>query len=123
MAFILRLVLIAISCYGLGFVMPWWSIVVCCIAISFFLPGYSFNAFLSGFLGVGLLWMVMAWKYDMLSGSNMSSKILQLFPIDDHIILIVVTGLLGGLVGGFSAITGNTFRQLFIKKKKGSFYN
>ena len=123
MVFILRLVLIAISCFGLGYIMPWWSIVVCTFVISFFLPGNSFNAFLSGFLGIGLVWMVMAWKFDMESGSNMSTKIIDLFPIDDHILLIVVTGLIGAIVGGFSAVTGNTFRQLFIKKKKQSFYS
>lgn len=123
MVFILRLVLIAISCFGLGYIMPWWSIVVCAFSISFFLPGNSFNAFLSGFLGIGLVWMVMAWKFDMESGSNMSRKIIDLFPIDDHILLIVVTGLIGAIVGGFSAVTGNTFRQLFIKKKKQSFYS
>ena len=123
MVFILRLVLIAISCYGLGYIMPWWSIVLCTAVISFLLPGHSFNAFLSGFLGVGLLWMVMAWKFDMESGSNMSTKIIDLFPIDDHILLILATGFVGAIVGGFSAISGNTFRQLFIKKKKQSFYS
>jgi|AntAceMinimDraft_12_1070368.scaffolds.fasta_scaffold05873_3 hypothetical protein len=123
MVFILRLVLIAISCYGLGYIMPWGSIVVAAVVISFFLPGHNFNAFLSGFLGVGLLWMVMAWKFDMESGSNMSTKIIDLFPIDDHILLILATGFIGAIAGGFSAITGNTFRQLFIKKKKQSFYN
>ncbi|MFY0652733.1 MAG: hypothetical protein JXQ96_11895 [Cyclobacteriaceae bacterium] len=123
MIFILRLILIAFACYLAGILMPWWSVILCSIIISFFLPGHSFNAFLSGFLGVGLLWMVMAWKFDMEAGSNMSSKMTEIFKLDDPIYLIIVTGVIGAILGGFSALTGNTFRQVFIKKKKVSFYN
>ncbi|MEQ9287997.1 MAG: hypothetical protein RIG77_13855 [Cyclobacteriaceae bacterium] len=123
MIFITRLILISITCYLAGAIMPWWVIIVCSMVVSFLLPGHNFNSFLSGFLGVGLLWMVLAWKFDMESGSNMSSKMTQLFKIDDPIILILATGLIGGIVGGFSAFTGNSLRQIFIKKKKPSFYS
>ncbi|MEQ6120923.1 hypothetical protein [Reichenbachiella sp. MALMAid0571] len=123
MIFILRLILISVSCFAVGTIMPWWSVILCSVIVSFFLPGHNFNAFLSGFLGVGLLWMVMAWKFDMESGSNMSNKMTELFKIDDPILLIVGTGVIGALAGGFAAFTGNSFRQIFIKKKKPSFYS
>lgn len=123
MIFILRLILISVLCFAVGTIMPWWSVILCSVVVSFFLPGHNFNAFLSGFLGVGLLWMVMAWKFDMESGSNMSIKMTELFKIDDPILLIVGTGVIGALVGGFAAFTGNCFRQIFIRKKKASFYS
>ncbi len=123
MIFLVRLVIIAIMCYALGPVMPWWIVSVCAFVVSFFLPGNNFNAFLSGFLGVGLLWMVMAWKFDMEAGSHMSNKIAQLFQLDDPMYLILGTGAIGAIVGGFSAFTGNSFRQIFIKKKKASLYS
>jgi len=57
------------------------------------------------------------------SGSNMSIKMTELFKIDDPILLIVGTGVIGALVGGFAAFIGNSFRQIFIRKKKASFYS
>ena len=123
MTFLIRLILISLASYALGYTMPWWSIIVCAVVVSFFLPGNNFNAFLSGFLGVGLLWMVLAWKVDMQTGSNISVKIAQLFQVDQSNLLIIGTGVVGALVGGFSAFTGNSFRQIFIKKKKKSLYS
>lgn len=91
--------------------------------VSFFLPGGNFNAILSGLLGAGLVWLVMAWKVDIETQSIMSQKIIQLFPVDDTNMLILIVGALGGIIGAMGAFTGNSFRQLFIRKKEKSFYS
>lgn len=68
--------------------------------------------------------MVMAWKLNVETNSIMSSKVVQLIEVvDDPNTLIIVTGIIGGMVGGFSAFSGNSFRQIFIKKKKPSLYS
>lgn len=124
MIFILRLLLISSSALLTAQFMPWWSILLCSILVSFILPGNNFNAFISGFLGIGLLWMIMAWKVDVETGSVISAKVVQLLPyINDSPMLIIATGVLGGIVGGFGAGTGNSLRQIFIKKKKPSLYS
>lgn len=74
-------------------------------------------------MGVGLVWMVMAWKVDIETGSIMSLKMIRLFPVDDTNMLIVIAATVGGLAGALGAFTGNSFRQLFIKKKEKSFYS
>lgn len=123
MIFIIRLILISITCFVAGLFYPWWSIILCTVIVSFFMPGNNFNAFLSGLLGVGLLWLIMAWKVDISVNSIISSKIVQLFPpIDDTMTLVIATGILGGITGGLSAFTGNSFRQIFMRKKKKSIY-
>lgn len=97
---------------------------ICSFVISFIIQGNNINAFISGFLGIGLLWMVMAWKLNVETNSIMSSKVVQLIEVvDDPNTLIIVTGIIGGMVGGFSAFSGNSFRQIFIKKKKPSLYS
>lgn len=123
MKFIARIILIAALTYFLSPFLPWWGIAVTAAFVSFLLPGHGFNVFVSGFLGIGLLWMAFAWKTDIESGSIMSEKILQMFPIDDVGLLIVATGVVGGIVGAFSALTGSTFRKIFMKKKQKSYYN
>lgn len=123
MKFILRIILIGVICYFTANLAPWWSVAFIAAVVSFLLPGNGLNVWLSGFLGVGLLWMGMAWKVDTESASIMSQKILELFPINELGLLVIVTGAIGGTVGAFSALTGNLFRKLFMKKKQKSYYN
>ena len=123
MIFIIRLLLIAATCFLTSMYMPWWMVLVSAAIISFFLPGSNFNAILSGLLGAGLVWLVMAWKVDVETASIMSKKIVQLFPVDETNMLILIVGAIGGVSGALGAFTGNSFRQLFIKKKEKSFYS
>ncbi|MEO9967085.1 MAG: hypothetical protein ABJF11_14900 [Reichenbachiella sp.] len=123
MIFLFRLLLIAVFTYLLALISPWWSTIFCAALVAFFLPGNNFNAFLSGFMGVGLVWMVMAWKVDIETASIMSAKMVELFPVDDSNMLIIVAAIVGGFAGALGAFSGNSFRQLFIKKKEKTFYN
>jgi len=123
MLFLFRLILISVFTYLLALFTPWWSAIGCSALIAFFLPGNNFNAFLSGFMGVGLIWMVMAWKVNVETESIMSLKMIDLFPIDDVNMLIILTAIIGGFAGALGAFSGNSFRQIFIKKKEKSFYN
>lgn len=123
MIFLFRLILISVFSYAIALFAPWWSAILCAATIAFFLPGNNFNAFLSGFMGVGLVWMVMSWKVDIETGSIMSLKIVNLLPVDDGNMLIIIAAIIGGFSGALGAFTGNSFRQLFIKKKEKSFYS
>lgn len=123
MIFLFRLILIAGLTYVTGLFAPWWSAIICAALMAFILSGNNINAFLSGFMGVGLVWMVLAWKVDIETGSIMSQKMVQLFPVDDTNMLIIISALVGGISGALGAFTGNSFRQLFVKKKEKSFYS
>ncbi|SMD39035.1 hypothetical protein SAMN04488029_4014 [Reichenbachiella faecimaris] len=123
MLFIFRLILIAVLTYLIAMMAPWWSAILCAAIVAFFLPGNNFNAFLSGFMGVGLIWMVMAWKLDVETNSIMSQKMVELFPVDEVNMLIIASAIIGGLAGALGAFSGNSFRQMFVRKKEKSFYN
>ena len=123
MIFLFRLILIAIFSFLFALMMPWWSAILSSALIAFVLTGNNLNAFLSGFLGVGLVWMVTAWKIDIDTNSILSLKIVTLFPFEDKNLLIVFTGVIGAVAGGLGAFLGNSFRQLFVKKKETSFYS
>lgn len=123
MVFIFRLILISTLTYLFGLITPWWTVMVAAAIVAFLIPGNNFNAILSGFMGAGLIWMVLAWKVDVETNSIMSSKMIELFPADDINMLIIVTATIGGVAGALGAFTGNSFRQIFIKKKEKSFYS
>ncbi|MFT6867862.1 MAG: ABC-type iron transport system FetAB permease component [Cyclobacteriaceae bacterium] len=119
----IRLLLIGSLTYILSIHAPWWTLFVITFVVTFFIHGSGLNAFISGFLGVGIVWIAIAWYLDFKSEHVFSDKIVQLFPVDQSIYLVVISGLIGGICGGFGSLTGNSFKQLFIKKQKKSFYS
>ena len=123
MKLLIRLLLIALMAYFLLNYLPWWSLAVMAALAGLLIPSSGLNSFISGFLGGGLVWIYLSWQIDKDTGSVLTDKMVQLFPIDDANFLILGTGLLGGLVAGFGALTGTSFRQIFMKKKQRSLYN
>jgi len=123
MKFLIKLILISILTYAFEQFLPWWS-----IAIAAFLGGIIFktrgiNAFLAGALGVGLVWLWVAWRIDYETNSILTIKIAGIFQLENKNLLIAITVLLGSLIGAFSAWTGYNFRSLFEKKQRKGYYS
>ncbi|MFX6506452.1 hypothetical protein ABTG29_18515, partial [Acinetobacter baumannii] len=71
----------------------------------------SLNAFLAGFLGVAILWIILAALKDIPNEHLLSTKVASLLPLGGSwIVLLLVTGLVGGLVSGFAALTASFLR-------------
>jgi hypothetical protein len=116
MRFIFKIILIAGLSYLFELFLPWWSVVIAAFLVNLWMPSKGFIDFLSGFLGVGLLWLIYAWLIDAETSSVLSSRIAQLFSLPNASFMIAVSGLVGGLVGGFAALSGSQFRRIFIQE-------
>ena len=92
-------------------------------AVCYTSPSSGLNAFVAGFLGIGLVWMGHAWNIDVKNESVFSSTVAEIMQVSDPILLVFATGLIGGLARGFASLSGTSFRQLFIKQKKRSLYS
>lgn len=104
MKFTLQVVAIIITAYILELFLPWYS-----IAIAAFIFGYLLRSdlnFLAGFIAIGFLWFVKAALIDSASTSLLADQVAQIFPLKQKVWLYLVTVVLGGLVGGFAAMTG-----------------
>lgn len=118
------MILIAGITYFALMSLPWWILVVVAFLVSAALSTNDFGAFLSGFLGVGLLWLVLAWKIDIETNSILSQKIAEMFPVGgDPTMLVILSGVIGGFAGGFGSLSGNLFRKIWVKRKKKSLYH
>ncbi|WP_420315748.1 hypothetical protein [Ekhidna sp.] len=123
MKLIIRLIIIGALTYFISPLFFWWSAMFIAFIVCYISPSSSLNAFVAGFLGVGLVWMGHAWNLDVLNESKFSTQIAEIMQVNDPILLVFATGLIGGLAGGFAALSGTSFRQLFIKPKKRSLYS
>ena len=123
MKLIIRIILIGSVTYFLSAAFTWWTGMGAALLVCFLLPSTLLNAFIAGFLGVGLVWIGQAWVLDIANQSAFSSLIVQLFPVDDTTLLILITGLIGGLAGGLAGATGASFRQLFQKPQQRGYYH
>ncbi|MCY7310241.1 MAG: hypothetical protein LH619_05640, partial [Chitinophagaceae bacterium] len=69
------------------------------------------KAFLAGMLGVFLLWAGLAWWIDMKNNGVLSKKVAAVLPLGGNaLLLILLTGIVGGLVAGFAAMSGSFLR-------------
>lgn len=91
-------------CYVAGLFLPWWSIAICTFITSLIFRQRPLVSFLSGFLAVFLLWTSLAMIIDIQNNSILSSRIASVLPLSGSpFLLILVTGFIGGIVGGMGA--------------------
>jgi hypothetical protein len=114
--FIPRIILIGLLATVAQFYLPWWSLVIACALMGFLTAGVNASPFTAGFLALFLSWSIMAIVLDIPNESRLSSQVVQLFPLGGSVaLLIVLTGVFGGIIGGFATWMGDAFRRMFIR--------
>lgn len=112
MKLIVAIILTALLAFVGGLYMDWWSIAIAAFLVAIIVHQRAPKAFLSGFLGIFLVWGGLAFWIDAANDHYLSKKIAQLLPLGGNtILLIVVTAFVGALVGGFAAMTGSFLRS------------
>lgn len=118
MKFFVSLLLIAALSFAACLYMPWWSIAMAAFLVTMLIRQKPGAAFLCGFIALFLLW---GWLSNWISQRNdhiLAHKISMLvLKKDDPNLLILVTGLIGGLVAGFSAMAGSLLRSIISPNK------
>lgn len=118
MKFVINIVLIALLTYLAQMLGPWWIIFVSAGLVGLLIQDKGFNTFAAGFIAVFVLWFLQSYLIDVANESILSSKIVELFPVvTTPIHLMLVTAFIGGLCGGFAALTGKLFGSIFQMKK------
>jgi hypothetical protein len=118
MKFYLAILLTITLSFLAGLFLPWWSIAIISFAVAAFLPQSIGKSFLSGFLGILILWGLLAAWIDMKNESILSLKIAELMELGrNSFLLILITSLIGAMVGGFAAMAGASLRPYPSKRK------
>ncbi len=114
MKFFVSILLTALLSFALCLFLPWWVIAISGFAVAFAIPQKAGLSFITGFLALFFLWAGLSFWISAANEHLLAHKISMLFiNVDNPILLIVVTGLIGGLVAGLGSLTGRLSRKLF----------
>jgi hypothetical protein len=103
MKFLIQLVATALVGFVLQSFFPWWTLAIGAFCVAYSVGNKSLISFTAGFLGSAILWLVVALYLDQTTHSIITDKVNKLLPLN----AFILTTLVGGLVGGFSALSGS----------------
>lgn len=116
MKFTVSVILSALVAFSLGLYLPWWTVAVSGFAVGMVIPQARLLAFLSSFMGVVLLWTVIAFLLSTANNHLLTHRIaLLVLKKDNPNVLILLTGLLGGFTAGIAAFAGRSLVLIFKK--------
>ncbi len=113
--FVVSTLLSALMAYAIGIYgnLPWWSFVVTNFIIAIAMNQKPSKSFLSGALGIGLLWLTLAFVIDNQNQHILSVKVATILPLKGSFTaLIALTSFVGFLLGGLSSLTGSFAKKL-----------
>lgn len=117
MKFFILLVLSVMVAFFLGPFFPYWGIMLCIAIVSALVGGTGTGSFFSAALAVWAVWLLVPFFIISKTESELPTKIGQIMGFGHAHLLVWATSLIGFLIGGFSALTGNRLRKLFEKEK------
>lgn len=104
MRFLLATLIIALFTLAITWWMPWWSLAIIAALTCFALRPRP--AFWAGFLGIFLLWLTAGLVADAPNEHILSTRMAGVFKLPHWSLFLLVSAVVGGLVGGFAAWTG-----------------
>ncbi|MEO7213641.1 hypothetical protein [Mucilaginibacter sp.] len=107
----LILLLAIISAY----ILPWWAACILAFGAALLLGKTSKQAFWSGFAGLGLAWLALALLKTFPNENILATRVAQMFQLPHWTLVLLITVLIGGLVGGMSALSGLLVKRVFEK--------
>ncbi|MEP7236384.1 MAG: hypothetical protein ABI685_00905 [Ferruginibacter sp.] len=112
MKFFISLILTILLSFALCLFLPWWSIAIAAFLVAALIPQKPGKAFLTGFIALFLLWGGLSFWMSNNNDHVLAHKVSQLIlKMDNPILLILATALIGAIVAGCAALAGSYLRK------------
>ena len=100
----------------LSLFLPWWSVMTAALATALFIPLKKAAVFFVPFFAILLFWAVYTFMLSSGNDFTLAKRIAKLLPLGGNpYALMLVTGIIGGLAAGITAIFG---KQLSLALRK-----
>ena len=112
MKFFISLILTALLAFAFCLFLPWWSIAIAAFIVAALIPQKPGIAFYTAFIALLLLWGGLSFWMSNNNHHVLAHKISQLIlKMDNPMLLILITALIGAFVAGFAALAGSYLRK------------
>ena len=112
-------IFILITSLILQLFLPWWIIAPIATGLAFWKAKSAGYAFVSGFGAIFSLWILVGLFHSIPNENLLANRVGQILMLPQSsfnwIFVLLITGLIGGLVAGFSALSGYYLRLALIK--------
>jgi hypothetical protein len=116
MKFLLFTLLSALVVVFLNIVAPYWVVMIAVTALAALIRPTVWGGFLGGGLGMGLVWLGQTLYISAVTSSTLPDKMGALMGLGSGLSLMLLTAVLGFILGGCSGLLGVLFRNLIQKK-------
>ena len=97
-----------------SFVLPWWSVMLAAFLAGAIVRLKNVAAFFVPFLATSLFWIAYAWVLSSANDFILAKKISVLLYLKGNAwLLLLLTGMIGGLSAGVAGVFGNQIRAAF----------
>ncbi|MGY3053653.1 ABC-type multidrug transport system fused ATPase/permease subunit [Pedobacter sp. UYEF25] len=114
---------IVIICFLLQLMLPWWIIVVIAFATCGIIGKTGKIAFWQSFFAIFLLWIGYALFKTIPNDNILANRVAVMLQVNFWWLVLLLTGLIGGVVAGISGYCGYHFRIAMLAKKKSENLN
>lgn len=118
MKFLLFTLLSALLVVFLNIVTPYWVVMIALAVLAVLIRPSVWGGFFGGGLGMGLAWLGQTFYISAVTSSTLPDKMGALMGLGSGLSLMVLTAVLGFILGGFSGLLGVMFRNLVQKKRR-----
>jgi hypothetical protein len=116
MKFLLFILLSALVVVFLNIVAPYWVVMIAVTVLAALIRPTVWGGFLGGGLGMGLVWLGQTVYISAVTSSTLPDKMGALMGLGSGLSLMLLTAVLGFILGGCSGLLGVMFRNLIQKK-------
>lgn len=103
--------LIFITAFLLNLFLPWWSIAIPGLVFGYYFNQKAWPSFGWGFLALFLLWGGHALYIHVANDGILTTRIAEMMQISAPGLVVIITGILGGLVSGLATLTGSLIKE------------
>jgi len=120
MRFSVLFILSALCACFFGVYSPHWALMLVIGTLAAIIGGKGSMAFFSAALAVGAVWFFTPLWITVETNTDFPQKMAEIMGLGDDVALFGLTALLGFLLGGLAALTGNQLHKIFAKEEHQS---
>jgi hypothetical protein len=106
MKFVMAVFVTMVLAWVGGLFLPWWSVAIASFVAAIVFSQGRGRAWFAGFLGIFILWAIASVTINIRNEGILAPKIANILPLNGSVpVLILLTALVGGLVGGMGALS------------------